>query len=95
MRCICVFACGCFVDVRVCVEERERKGENQAFGVEDGQALMDGGALGGAKCDLTAEFNDIYFQATRFQTCSGSVLSAGTPSSAQRPESGASLPASP
>lgn len=54
-------------------EEREKTGTR----VEDGQALMDGGTLSGAKCNLTAEFNDIYFQATRFQTCSGSVLPAG------------------
>lgn len=38
---------------------------------------MDGGVLSRAKFNLTAEFNDIYFQGTRFQTDCGSVLLAG------------------
>lgn len=45
--------------------------------MDDSQAPIDGGTLSRAKCNLTAKFNDIYFQATRFQTCSGSVLSTG------------------
>lgn len=45
--------------------------------MEDSQALMDGSVLGRGKCNLTAEFNDIYFQATHFQTRRGTVLLAG------------------
>lgn len=59
----------------VCFKKKER--EKNSIRVEDSQALMDEDALTRAKCNLTAEFNDIYFQATRFQACSGSVLSAG------------------
>lgn len=58
--CVCLFK----------TKEREKTRPR----VEDGQALMDGGTLIGAKCNLTAEFNDIYFQATRFQTCSGFIF---------------------
>lgn len=59
-----------------------RKGKKRVRGwestcVEDGQAPMDGGAFTRAKCNLTAEFNDIYFRATHFQTCSGFILSTG------------------
>ena len=64
------------VVVLACVfknEEREKTGAQW----RTAKALMDGGTLSGAKCNLTVEFNDIYFQATRFQTCSGSVLSVG------------------
>lgn len=45
--------------------------------MEGSQALMNGDTLSRAKCSLTVKFNDICIQATRFQTCTGSVLSTG------------------
>ncbi len=62
--------------MHVCVFKKEER-EKASTRVEDSQAVMDGSALSTAKCNLTAEFNDIHFQARHFQTCSGSVLPAG------------------
>lgn len=70
--CMCIFLSLCFSLFWVHVCERE------PGPLEESQGLMDGSTLSWAKWNLTAEFNDIYFQATHFQTCSGSVLSAET-----------------
>ena len=71
------------------VFKREEREKTSTF-VEDSQNLMDGGTLSRTKCDLTAKFNDIYFQAIHFQTCSGFVLLTGL-SSAQCLKPGESL----
>lgn len=75
--CVCFFASGCFsLCMCVCVFKTEKR-EKPSARVEDSQAVMDGSTLSRAKCNLTAEFNDIRFEARHFQTCSGFILSAG------------------
>lgn len=69
LTCACIWACVC---------EREDRKKNQcSYGGKAKLLWMAAHTLSRAKCHLTAKFNDIYFQATHFQTCSGSVLSAG------------------
>lgn len=72
--CVCFVASGGF-SICVCVWEGREK-LKISTSMEDGQALMDGSVLGRAKCNLTADFNEIYYRDGHFQTRCGVVAPA-------------------
>lgn len=72
--CLCLFCCEWrFQHLRVCLSREKLK---ISTSMEDGQAVMDGSALRRAKCNLTADFNEIYYRDAHFQTRCGVVAPA-------------------